>query len=167
MSEFTYVKETDTKGMLRYKGRKCGTYTIHGKNVEVDISTTTGKAAWKKEFNEDSNAISKFFGLDMEAESAVEPDVDIAPEAIVEPILEPDTEQSPEPMLETDTETEDDGMVEWRKALLEKAEANGNIAAIKNDGNGAIYEGPATQENIDAVLEYDDVVEVLNDPAKD
>ena len=51
--------------------------------------------------------------------------------------------------------------------LLDKAEANGNIAAIKNDGNGVIYKGPATQDNIDAVLEYDDIVEVLNDPARD
>ena len=147
MSEFNYIKETDTEGILRYKGRKCGSYKINGQNVEVDISTATGKAAWLAEFKEDSNAISKFFGLDVKPE----------------PTPEPEIEPTPEPEIET----EDDVLVEWRNMLLDKAEANGNIAAIKNDGNGVIYKGPATQDNIDAVLEYDDIVEVLNDPARD
>jgi hypothetical protein len=69
MSDFTVVKENETEGVLRYKGRKCGTYTVNDGKVDVDISTSTGSTAWESEFGDDLNKINEFFGLGQSQEA--------------------------------------------------------------------------------------------------
>ncbi len=154
MSDFTIVKENETSGVLRYKGRKCGVYTTNGASAEVDISTATGQAAWAEEFKEDNGAISAFFGLDGSIEAPTD-------RGEPEPTLDPKPAPVPEPTPEPEPV---DVVVEWRAELLAKAEAKGNIAAILANGDGRIYKGPATQENMDDVLGLSDVKEVLNGP---
>ena len=138
MSEFSKVEETATNGILRYKGRKCGDYIIADDSVEVEIYTATGKAAWAKEFDTDDK-ISAFFSK------------------------EPDKEDKP-----VEDEPSDEELLEkWKEELLAKANAEGNIATILTNGDGRIYKGPLTKENIKKVEALEEVREVLNVEHKD
>lgn len=141
MSDFTTVKETEIKGILRYKGRKCGEYEINENGVGVDISTATGKAAWQDEFQGDTEKINEFFGI---KKSELDPAIENEPELTDEEIME-----------------------QWRNNLLASANEKENIAAVLHNGDGRIYKGPATKENILRVIGLEEVKEVLNERTDD
>jgi len=140
MSDFTTVPDNKTEGIIRYKGRKCGVYTLGKDEVEVDISTATGQNAWENEFGEDKEKINAFFNVQDTTE-----DVQTAP-----PVDEPTAEVD---------DVDEEKL--WRDDLLRRA-GDDNIATVLKNGNGRIYEGPPTEENIKEVLALEDVAEVLN-----
>jgi len=154
MSEFTHSRENDKGGIIRYKSRKVGIYTIaEDGGIVVDLAQPARRQNWSDEFGDDQEKIKTFLELGEQPEPPVreEPTVEAETPTEEEVVIEPELKE----------QTDEEILASWRASLIAKAEELGNIATLLDSGEGRIYKGPATQENIDNILSIDGVKEVL------
>jgi hypothetical protein len=139
MSDFSFELTGEDKGILRYKDKKCGTFEKIDGSYSVDIAVPARKGLWTKEFRKSQEKIDAFFST---------PGHGVAKE--VEKVEEPE-------------ESYDEILAKWKADLMAQAAADGNIAAILDDGTGVIYKGPATAETLKQIKAIPNVLEVLNE----
>ena len=133
---FTYEKTDEVSGILRNKGRRCGSYTIEDGEYTVNVATASAKKAWAKEMKTKED-INKFFE---EAVEAVE-------------VIEEDAEE--------DAEKTTDDTDNFEKDLFEKTSKEGNILAKKEDGNYVVYKGPISDSLVDEIEKVDNIEKVI------
>ena len=136
---FKFEKETEKKGIVRYGARKCGEYNIDDKGIiNVDIPGLARRKEWDEKIGNDQEKMKEMLGSLQDAE------------------IDEKQDSEPEPKEEVNH------IDKWETSLLQEAEKDNNIAAVMKDGSGAIYKGPATEENIKIISSIEEVEKVLN-----
>ena len=129
---FTYEKTDESSGILRNKGRRCGSFVVKDGKYEVNIATASAKKAWAKEMSTDED-VNKFFTESIE---------EIA-EEIAEEIVE---------------EIED---YNFEKELFDRVSKDGNILAKNKDGNYTVYKGPLSDALVERIEKVDIIEKVI------